>query len=161
MELTLADATERREAQALVERDGARLRVRDHTDAPDGVALRQRHTQDVGEEAESNAPPLRPPIHAEPRQPQDRQRVRGEALARGGEAVPLDAPASDGREPDQPPGDHRYVRRGEVQAELVLAGIVVEEPVQGRIAALDGRAIVSPVEEEDLNVSAVGLTPYR
>lgn len=155
MEQAFPHAIEPEKPEGLVERDGARLGVSDHADTADKVSLGEREAKDVTDECLADAKALGASVDPEPREPKDGEGVVWETLAelRGRQATTLQACTRDGGIPEQFALPDRDPGDGEVEPELVLASVVLEEPVDGWFAAGEGAAVVLAPEEADLEVS--------
>ena len=129
------EGRERNEAQRLVECLGARLRV-DHD--PDAAVLGREPKREPQHEAEqrlADAPAVHGAVDCEPAQAEDGQRVVGQPLrlARG-EVVDLDVAWRDRGVPPDASAFGGDVGRADVVPELVLAGVLLQEPIEVDVA---------------------------
>src|SRR5690606_24329823 len=98
---------------------------------------------------------LRTTVDAETCEPQHRERGVGQPLLQTlvRYRVALDAPGRHSCEAEDVGAPHRDPGRGEVELELILAGVVLEEPVERRVAAGERAAVVLAPQEAYLQLS--------
>ena len=126
---------ERHEAQLLVEANRALLRVDEHADTPIVVRESEGQLQDEAQELSSQALPMHGLIDSQTPQSQDWKRIaRQLPPGSGWEIVDLHVPRRHGRKAENEPSLDSDVRRADVVTELVLAGVLLQEAVEGGIA---------------------------
>lgn len=152
-ERSLANTLERLEPQGSVERNGARLCVGHHADAPQAVRLIQGQYEDAAQQPAADSQATRAQVDAQPGEPEHRQRVARQSLAepRVGNGGALDGRRGDRGEPHDALRDDRDVGDGEMELELVLACVVLEESVEVGVSAGEPAAVVVARERTNLS----------
>ncbi len=143
---------DRDEPVPAVEVHRARLGVNDDAHAPVLAGHPDRELEHEAEQLCAEALALHRLVDREAREPQHRQRVAGEPLACGGrDAVDLDVARRHGGVPEDAPALEGHIGDTHVVPELVLAGELVEETIEVRVARSELRAVVALVERPNLH----------
>lgn len=153
MQEALAHAFERDEAEGLIEAHALWLGVGDDCDAAEAVALFDGEGEHVAKERAADAVALGARVDTQACQTQDGKRIGGQMFAEASAryARPFDGRRGDRGEADDSFADDGDVGHGEVQLELVLAGVVFEEAVEVVLSAREAAAVVVASERTNLN----------
>ena len=144
MERAFADALERHETVTLIKSDCFRFRIGHDSDATEPVTLIEGKPKDVPEQRASHAAILCASMDAESCKPKHRQGIAGKTASQScrRETVTFQARCRHGCEAKNHAVSCRKVRHGQMQFELVLAGVMLEETIEIGLSAIESCSIV-------------------